>query len=65
MKTKAIKSEREINIFRGKIESLVATTAEAKSFLDYVEKLESLVEMASQEDFYGTEGWKHYIGWDD
>lgn len=30
---------------------------------DFVDDLMNLVEQASQEDFYGTEGWEASLGW--
>ena len=60
---KPIKSEKEINIIRGKMMCGHATVEELHDFLYYVSKLESMVEEASNEDFYGTEGWEHRIGW--
>lgn len=61
----SVKSEKEINMIRGKLLVKKAKEDEIKDFLHYVDVLESLVEEASQEDFYGTEGWKHRIGWDE
>ncbi len=29
-----------------------------------VHKMIGLLDEADSEDFYGTEGWKHSIGWD-
>jgi len=59
-----IKSEREINMIRGKMAVGHASVDEIRDFLYYVTHLEQFVEEASDEDFYGTEGWKHRIGWD-
>lgn len=59
-----LKSEREIDTIRGKMLCGAADNDEIKDFLSYVIKLEELVENASCEDFYGTEGWKHSIGWE-
>ena len=59
---KTLKSERELNEIRGKMLVGAATPAELSDFLFYVGKLEMLVEDASMEDFYGTEGWQHKIG---
>jgi len=56
-------SEKEMNMVRGKIVVGKATTEEALKFIEYVNKLEELVEEASCEDFYGTEGYKHRLGW--
>lgn len=58
-------SERELNMIRGKMLVAAATPEELRAFLSYVTLLESLVEEASNEDFYGTEGWRHRVGWDD
>ena len=58
-----IVSEQKINEIRGKMLVAAATQEELHDFLRYVSKLESLVEEASMEDFYGTEGWQHKLGW--
>ena len=57
-------SEKELDMIRGKMLVNAATKKEISYFLFYVSKLEELVEKASIEDFYGSEGWQHYIGWD-
>lgn len=62
---KKLKSERELDMIRGKMLVNVATQQELHDFLYYVTTLEGLVEEASNEDFFGTEGWHHRIGWDD
>ncbi len=59
-----MKTEKELNIIRGKMESNTASKKEIKTFFLYVDTLEDLVKEASSEDFYGTEGWKHRIGWE-
>lgn len=58
-----LKSERDINIIRGKMLVAQATQEECHDFLRYVSALEMLVEEASNEDFYGTEGYEHRLGW--
>ena len=60
-----LKSEREINMIRGKMSANVATVEEIGEFLRYVTEIERLVEEASSEDFYGTDGWRHRFGWDE
>ena len=57
--------EREIDMIRGKMLVNAASKEELHTFLFYVTALECLVDEASMEDFYGTEGWRHAIGWDD
>lgn len=58
-----IKSEQELNIIRGKLIANHATQEEINEFLRYVSALEELVEEASMEDFYGTEGYQYRLGW--
>ena len=60
-----LKSEKELNIIRGKMLVNYVTNYEITEFLKYVSALESLVEEASNEDFYGTRGWQHRLGWED
>lgn len=61
---KKLKSEREIDEVRGKMLVNAATKDELHAFLDYVNALEALIEEASNEDFFGSEGWQHRLGWD-
>lgn len=61
---KPVLPERELDMIRGKMLVNRATQEELHEFLHYVNVLESLVDEASDEDFYGTEGWRHRIGWD-
>ena len=60
-----LKSEKELNIIRGKMLVNYTTNYEITEFLKYVSALEVLVEEASNEDFYGTRGWQHRLGWED
>ena len=59
-----VKSEKKINTIRGKMLVNAATQEELHDFLRYVGAIESLVEEASNEDFYGSEGYCHRLGWD-
>ncbi len=59
-----LKSEKEINIIVGKLLVGKCQKKDIQDYLYYVAALEKLVEEASQEDFYGTEGWRRRIGWD-
>jgi hypothetical protein len=56
-----VKSSREINIIRTKILVGDANKEDIQDFLYYVSLVESLVEEASDEGFYGTEGWRKRI----
>ncbi len=57
-------SRREIDMIRGKMIAGVASVEELHTFLEFVNELEAMVEEASMEDFYGSEGWEHRLGWD-
>ncbi len=42
-----------------------ASLEDVEAFLgQYVVGLELMVGEASDEDFYGSEGWQHRMGWD-
>ncbi len=56
-----IKPMRALDTIRGKMMVRAATPEELRDFLTYVTALEGLVEEASMEDFYGTEGWQHRL----
>ena len=58
-----MRPEKELNIIRGKMMINAATQYETDKILEYINTLEALVEEASDADFYGTEGWRHRIGW--
>lgn len=58
------RTEREANVIRGKMLVGHATVEEQASFLGYVDELEALLAEADLEDFFGSEGWRHRIGWD-
>ena len=60
----SLPDERTINEIRGKLMVNKATDQEIKQFLVYVSFIEGLVEEASNEDFYGSEGYRHLLGWD-
>jgi len=55
-------SLRELDTIRGKMLVNHASAEELRYFLRYVTALEGLVEEASCQDIYGTEGWQHYLG---
>ena len=59
-----LKSEKELNMIRGKMLVAAATAEELAEFLKYVSAIEELVEEASAEDLYGTNGWRYRMGWD-
>ena len=54
-------TEKQINVIRGKMMVGKASQQELLDFLEYVAAIEALVEEASNEDFYGPEGWQYRI----
>jgi hypothetical protein len=56
---------RELDAIRGKMLVGAASPKELSEFLKYVAALEGLVEDASSEDFFGSEGWQHHLGIDE
>lgn len=49
--------------FLGKVEANTGTKGE--EFADYVTRMMRMLDAADMEDFFGTEGWKHDIGFTD
>lgn len=37
---------------------------EAHMLVDYISDLEGLCDSADQDDYFGTEGWRHHMGID-
>lgn len=58
-------SKEQFYAFLGYIECAMADDERIDGFLETIEKIMSMVEEASQEDFYGTEGFEHALGWDE
>ena len=50
--SKELLSERDINMIRGRLQANVASQGEINEFLKYVSCLESLIEDASNMDFW-------------
>ena len=57
-------NEQKVNEIRGKMLFNAATQDELYQFLNYVNAIEALVEEASDEDYYGSKGYQHRLGWD-
>lgn len=54
-------TEKEFNKLLGKIEGNCETGVEFSSIID---KLINMLEEADQDDYFGTEGFRHVLGWD-
>jgi len=58
-----ILEENDVNKIKGKLEVNKASQEEILNFLEYVNKLENLLEEADEDDYYGTEGYRRRLGW--
>ena len=59
-----LRPENEMDFIRGKLLVNAATRDEVHDFLRYASVLESLADEGDEMDVFGTEGWRHRIGWD-
>lgn len=59
-----LKPLRELDVIRGKMLVSAASVEENHAFLRYVASLESLLDEADLDDYFGTEGWQHHLGID-
>lgn len=57
-------SEKAYNVILGKVADKLPTE-DYENLLDVLSKFEELLGIADEDDFFGTEGWKHYIGWEE
>lgn len=55
-------SEREINVIRGKAIVGRATPAELMSVFAHWDLMEAKMDEVERDDFFGTEGWRHFFG---
>jgi hypothetical protein len=60
-------SERELNTIRGKAIVGHASTDEILSVFRHLDTIEQKLDEAEEElgDFFGTEGWRHWMGYPD
>ena len=64
MEPRTLLDENELDMIRGKMLVNAATQDELHYFLFYVSTIEELIDEADHQDTFGTEGWRHRIGWD-
>lgn len=55
-------TRRQLDEIRGKLLVGHATPEETRAFLAYVVDLESLLDEADCDDYFGTEGYAHRLG---
>jgi hypothetical protein len=63
MKMKLL-TDKELNIIRGKVMVGGATIAEILSVFGHLDAMEDKLDELDEQDFMGTEGWRHYLGLD-
>lgn len=56
---------KQLNTIRGKAIAGKATTKEILSVFGHLDKLEAKLDETEQDDFFGTEGWRHFFGLED
>ncbi len=59
-----MKSEKEINMIRGKMTEGVASVDEILEFLRFVDAMEKMLNDGNDYDVFGTQGWKYHMGWE-
>jgi len=55
-------SEKEFNILCGKLLGGDLTQEDKKNLMLVISTFEELLDEADSDDFFGTEGWREYIG---
>lgn len=56
--------ESEYNQIIGKLMVNHVTHEELSNFLEIVSEMEGMLDEADGDDYFGTEGWRHRLGWD-
>ena len=59
-----IQSEKTINVIRGKNLVGKATQEDVDKLLEHIDALEEWLDEKDQDDYFGTEGWRHCVGLD-
>lgn len=55
-------SDKELNTIRGKALVGHATPQELAQVFGHIDSIEMKLEEVEQDDFFGTEGWRHFFG---
>ncbi len=56
-------TKEEFYEIKGKIRSMKATEKEVDDFMEIVSEVFGMVEDASCDDFYGSQGYEYLLGW--
>lgn len=55
-------SDRELNTIRGKASVGHASVEELQQVFGHIDTMEMKLEEVECDDFFGTEGWRHFFG---
>jgi len=58
-------TEKQLNTIRGKAEVGKATPEELLSVFAHIDALVDKLDETEEDDFFGTEGWRHFFGMPD
>lgn len=56
-------SKEEFYEIKGKISVMKATEKEVEDFMEVVAEIFGMVKEASNDDFYGSQGYEYLLGW--
>lgn len=59
-----VNSEKDYNILVGKLAVGELTQEERFDLLELISTFEGMLDEADGDDYFGTEGWRHRLGWD-
>lgn len=60
----SLKSESDFNVIRGKMLVNHQSQEELFDFLATIAEMEAMLDESDEDDYFGTEGWRHRLGWD-
>lgn len=58
-------NESEFDRFIGYLEAYMADDDRVEKFIECIGEMQSMLDDADQDDYFGSEGWRHRIGWDE
>ncbi len=58
-------SAKELNTIRGRIDAGKISISDAEKLIDHIDTLEEKMAEVEVDDFFGTEGYRHFFGYPD
>lgn len=59
-----INTEKDYNIIVGKLAVGDLNPQERFDLMELLAAIEGMLDEADSDDYFGTEGWRHRLGWD-